>query len=133
MALTTNIEVETMARGFEVSTIADATDVFYKGALVNFNATGELLVASDTATESFAGYVTEYISATVGDFVRIRRDDVIKVAFATVAQGDIGDDFFATADDTVAKTATNVERMGICVDVDLVNDFVFIDTSKANT
>lgn len=133
MALTKDIEVETMNKGFEASYLANAADTFFKGALVNLNATGKLVVASDTSGEYFAGYVTEYVKAGAADVkVRVRRDDVIKIAFSSAAQGDVGDDFFATADDTVAKTATNVSRMGICIDVDLVDDYVFIDTSKAN-
>lgn len=134
MALTRDIEVETMNLGFERSYPAAGADVFYKGALVNLNASGQLIVAADTASTTFAGYVTEYVNAgAAGELVRVRRDDVIKLAFGSAAQADVGDDFYATADDTVAKTATNVARMGICVDVDLVNDFVYIDTSKANT
>lgn len=133
MALTTNIEVETMGRGFEQTYLSNAADVFYMGALVNLNASGKLVVASDTAGETFAGVVVEYVNASAADVeVRVRRDDVIKLAFGSTAQGDVGDDFYATGDDTVAKTATNVAKMGICVGVDLVNDYVLIDTSKAN-
>lgn len=134
MALTKDIEVETMNQGFEHSYLSNGADTFFKGALVNLNASGKLVVASDTSGETFAGYVTEYVKALAADTeIRVRRDDVAKFAFSSAAQVDVGDDFFATADDTVAKTATNVDRMGICTQVDLVNDYVYVDMSKANT
>lgn len=131
MALTNNIERKIMLRGYEISLPSAGTDVFYSGAFVNITAAGSLAVASDTASEIFGGVVTDYVSAVLGTLVRIRRSDIVEVPLDTTVLTDMGVDVFATADDTIARTATNTKRMGIIVGYDEANDVVLVDTAYA--
>ena len=132
MALTANIERVRMLRGYEVSILSAGTDVFYKGALVNINADGDLIVAADTANTTFIGIVAEYKSATSTDKVKVIVSDVVVIPLATAAQTMMGTFMFATADDTVATSATNVSACGRVVDVE-VGVSVTIDMASANT
>lgn len=131
MALTNNVEREVMNQGYEVSLPSAGTDVFYKGALVNISAAGSLVVAADTASEIYGGVVTEYVSAVIGTLVRIRRSEKIWLPLGTTVLTDVGVDVFATADDTIARTATNTKRCGIIVDYNETTDMVLVDTAYA--
>lgn len=132
MALTTNIERRMMLIGsYEVSLPAAGTDVFFKGAFVNISAAGSLVVAADTASEIFGGIVVDYVSATVGILVKIIRSAKVWVPKGTTVLTDVGTDAFATADDTVALSASNVTRMGIVVDYDETDDEILVDTAYA--
>ena len=118
MALTANIERVRMLRGYEVSVLSAGTDVFYKGALVNLNATGDLIVAADTTATTFLGFVAEYKSATATDKVKVVVSEVVVIPLATAAQTDMGTFAYATADDTIALSATHVSACGRVVDVE---------------
>jgi hypothetical protein len=132
MALTANVERVRQLRGHEVSVLSAGTDVFYKGALVNFSAAGLVIVAADTASTTFAGFVAEYISATTADKVKIVMSEVVVIPLATAAQTDIGVPVFATADDTIALSASNVAPCGRVIDVE-VGVSLTIDMAYANT
>ncbi len=133
MALTADIERRMMLVGsYEISIPAAGTDVFYKGALVNISAAGSLVVAADTASEIFGGIVVDYISATVGVLVKIRRSAKVWIPLSTTVLTDMGVDVFATGDDTILRTATNTKRMGIIVDYNEADDEVLVDTAYAN-
>ena len=111
------------------SVLPTASDIYYRGAIVNVTASGGLaIVASDTAGQgSFSGVVTKHVevgSAADGK-IEIERGRVW-IPFASAAQADVGDYFYATADDTVAKAATNADPCGKCVDV-IVGSAVCID------
>jgi hypothetical protein len=96
-------------------------DIYYKGALVNLTAAGGVgIVASDTAAQGNPTLIatkqldntgkTEYLECETG---------VIFVPDTSAAQADVGDYAYATADDTIAKTATNADPCGKIVDVDV--------------
>jgi hypothetical protein len=96
-------------------------DIYYKGALINLTAAGGLgIVASDTANQGNPTYIatekldntgkTEYLECETG---------VVFIPFASAAQADVGDYVYATADDTIAMTATNANPIGIVVDVEV--------------
>lgn len=134
MALSQNIEVKTENAGYTVPYLANAEDVFYKGALVDIlTSAGKIVVAGDTASHVFAGYVAEYVSAAAGDTVKVVRSDRAWFSVSSAAQTDIGKFVYATADDTLStSTATNVLPAGLIVDVDLVNDEWLVDFAKGN-
>lgn len=131
MALAANASREMLVEGYVVSILAAGTDVFYTGAMVNVNADGDIIVAADTAGTFFFGIVQEYVSATATIKVRVLRNSVVWLPHTGAAVTDIGNDFFATADDTLADSATNVQRCGICVDADVAGARLLIDTSFA--
>lgn len=133
MALTTNVDRPMQLRGHEVSAPAAGTDVFYKGALVNIDANGDVAVAADTANHKFFGVVTEYKSAVEDDLIRVRFGDIVELPLSGAAQTDLMKAVYATADDTITTTAaTNVLRCGLIVEVDVTNAKVKVDMSFAN-
>lgn len=132
MALAANIVVDMMVEGYVVSILSAGTDVFYTGALVNIDANGDCIVAADTAGTFFAGIVQEYTEAVATSKVRIIRNAVAWIAHSGAALTDIGTDMFATADDTLADSATNVKRCGIVVDADVTNGLLLVDFTRGN-
>jgi len=132
MALTNNIERRMMLQGsYTVSIPAAGTDVFYKGAMVNIAAAGNIEVAADAASEFYGGIVFEYVSAVTGTLVKIIRSAKVWLPKGTTVLTDMMSDVFATADDTVALSASNVPRMGIVVDYDEDEDEILVDTAYA--
>lgn len=96
-------------------------DVYYKGALINITAAGGVgIVASDTANQGNPTYIateqldntgkTEYLDCETG---------IIFVPASGAAQADVGDYCYATADDTIAKTASNADPCGKITDVEV--------------
>jgi len=132
MALSTNTKTEILNDGYVVSILSASTDVFYVGALVNIDANGDCVVAVDTAGTFFAGIVQEYIEATATLKVRIIRNAVAWIAHSGAALTDIGTDAFATGDDTIATSASNVKRCGIVVDADVSGGRLLIDFTRGN-
>jgi hypothetical protein len=94
-----------------------ASTTWYKGGIVMWDATTGLLVkAADTASCMPAGVLKEgrvTIAADNPD-VEVERGKVW-LAFGSAAQTDVGDWAYATADDTIAKTSTNVGTCGLIV------------------
>jgi hypothetical protein len=106
-----------------------AADVLYKGALLNYDANGLLVVASDTANHKFAGICVKQVTlAGVATDVEIERG-VIRVPYASAAQTDLGKAVYATADDTIALTATNTNIMGVVEGVE-VGVAVYVNTER---
>ena len=132
MALTANLGIDMQVQGYIVSVLSASTDIFFQGALVNIDANGDCIVAADTAGTFPAGIVQEYVEATDAIKVRIIRNAVAWIPHTGAAVTDIGNDVFATADDTLADTATNVQRMGIVVDADATNALLLVDFSYGN-
>ena len=132
MALTANLGIDMQVEGYVVSILSAGTDVFYMGALVNIDANGDCIVAADTAGTFFAGIVQEYIEGTATLKVRIIRNAVAWIPHTGAALTDIGMDVFATADDTLADSATNVKRCGIVVDADVTNALLLVDFTRGN-
>jgi hypothetical protein len=132
MALAANLGIDMQVQGYVVSTLAAGTDIFFQGALVNVDANGDVIVAADTSGTFFAGIVQEYIEATATLKVRVIRNAVAWIPHTGAALTDIGNDVFATADDTLADSASNVKRCGIVVDADATNALLLVDFSYGN-
>lgn len=85
---------------------ASAADILYKGAIINFDANGLIVVASDTANHKVAGIVTKQV--TVSGVTPVEYETgVVRVAFAAAQQSDVGKLAYATADDTIALSLVN--------------------------
>lgn len=96
-------------------------DIYYKGAIVNLTAAGGVgIVASDTANQgSTSGIVVKQLDNTgKTDYAEVEIGTIF-IPFASAAQADVGDYVYATADDTVAKTATNADPCGVIEDVEV--------------
>lgn len=119
MALTADVFHDIMFpnKGYMIEVSTDVADVYYKGALVNFNADGKIVVAADTANHVFAGLVAEQVTVTsAAKDIKIIRDTVAWIPHSGAAQTDIGTLFHASADDTLSDGAgTNVGACGKCV------------------
>lgn len=92
---------------------------YYKGSIVNVTAAGGLAIkASDTAAQGqLTGVVVQQkVSVSGDDLIEIERGK-IWIPFASAAQADVGDLCYATADDTIAKSAANADPCGQIVDV----------------
>ena len=115
-ALTADVEYEVVPP-IETNEIeAGAADTLYKGALVNVGTDGKLKVAADVASEWFAGIMKKQHIAdgTSNEKVAVLSGR-IWIAHTGAAQTDVGALFYATADDTLADSATNVGPAGVCV------------------
>lgn len=132
MALAANTPTEIMVEGYVVSVLSAGDDIFFVGALVNIDANGDCIVAADTAGTFPAGIVQEYIEASATKKVRIIRNAVAWIDHSGAALTDIGMDMFATGDDTLADSATNVQRCGIVVDADVAGGRLLVDFSYGN-
>ncbi len=120
MALTADRPYEVQGQSEMLRVLLTASDIYYKGAIVNVTAAGGLaIVASDTAAQGgLSGIITEHKEpgAATDVYVAIERGRVW-IPFASAAQADVGDYVYATADDTIAKTATNADPIGKIIDV----------------
>lgn len=92
---------------------------YYKGGLINFTAAGGLGVkASDTAAQgSRTGVLVQQKVAVSGDDLGEIEVGKVWIPFPSAVQADVGDYAYATADDTIAKSATNADPIGRIVDV----------------
>lgn len=133
MALTQNVEVEAQIEGQHYTRLSNGTDVLYKGALVNVvQSTGKIVVAADTATHMFDGYVAEYVSAVANTPVKVIRGGRAWFAHTGAAQTDLLKPVWATGDDTLTIIpATNVLACGQIVDVDVTGARWLVDFDKA--
>lgn len=126
MALTANRELRFFTSQELIEVGVDANANVYKGALVGRNRTtgfARPLVGNDDflgvaykqADNTFAGNVAG------GTLVKLhQRIDIIH-ALTGVAQGDVGKDVYASADDTLTLTPTNSSRIGRVVGVEGTN------------
>jgi len=131
MALTADVNYQVKAGTVETRNCkGGAADVLYKGALLNFGTDGYVKVAADVSGETFAGICKKKVTedATHKD-VEVEFG-VIRVAHSGAAQTDVGAFFYATADDTLADSATHVRAAGFCVDWE--SGYVWIDTRISN-
>jgi len=119
MALSADRPYETSGVMESVRVKMTTNDIYYKGAIVNVTAAGGLgIVASDTANQgSFSGIVTKQLDNTGKTEYAEVEIGKVWIPFASAAQADVGDYVYATADDTIAKTATNADPCGRIVDV----------------
>lgn len=120
MALAADRPYEVQGQSELLRVLLTLSDIYYKGAIVNLTAAGGLaIVASDTAAQGgTSGVITEQVTvgASVSLYTSIERGRVW-IPFAAAAQADVGDYVYATADDTIAKTATNADPIGKIIDV----------------
>ena len=127
MALTADVEYYTKAGTTETLNIkGGAADTLYKGAMVNIGTDGYLKVAADVASEFPLGVVKKQVVED-GTHLDVEVETgVIRIAHSGAAQTDVGALFYATADDTLADSASNVGAFGLCVDWE--SGYLWIDT-----
>lgn len=133
MALTADKNLEMMFPnvGYIIPAKSNVADTYYKGALVNFDADGMIVVAADTANHKFAGIVKEQVVVGAGETkdIEVIRDTLAWVPHSGAAQADVGAFFHASADDTLTDGAgTNVTPSGLCVA--FKTGYLLIDFSK---
>lgn len=94
-------------------------DIYYKGALVNITTSGIAVVASDTANQGkTVGVMKNHVEVANGDTTQYAEVLIGRVwlPMSGAAQSDVDDFIYATADDTIAKTATNADPCGMAED-----------------
>jgi hypothetical protein len=117
MALTADREYETVPGATIIlGNKAGAADTLYKGGLLNYGTDGYLKVAADVASEVFAGYCKKQHVADGSAHLDIEVEEgLLWVEHSGAAQTDVGTLAYATADDTIAHSASNVTAMGLVV------------------
>ena len=127
MALTANTTYQTRGHVEHLHILAGDTDELYEGAIVNIGTDGFIKVAADVANEVPIGVMKKAVSAAGSNAETCEIvTGIIRLAHTGAAQTDVGAFFYATADDTLADSATNVGPLGLCVDFE--TGFVWIDT-----
>jgi len=116
MNLTADRNIETVGPVEVLGIEAGAADTLYQGALVNVGIDGYIKVAADVAAEVCIGVMKEQHIAdgTSHDQVEVIGSKAW-IPHSGAAQGDVGALFWATADDTLADSASNVKAAGLCV------------------
>lgn len=116
MALSADRRLETVGPVEILEIEAGAADTLYQGALVNIGTDGYIKVAADVASEVCVGVMKKQHVAdgSAHDKVAIIGSKVW-VPHSGAAQTDVGALFYATADDTLADSASNVKAAGLCV------------------
>ena len=127
--MTADLEYEVVGHTEVDSFQAGVADTLYKGAIVNVGTDGYLKVAADVAGEYPAGVMVEqHISdGSTHESVRVESGK-IWLPHSGAAQTDVGALFYATADDTLADSATNVGPLGLCIG--WKTGYLLIDTRK---
>lgn len=126
-----NLEMMFPNVGYVIPAKSENVDVYYKGALVNFDADGYIAVAADTANHKFAGIVKEQVTVGSGETkdIEVIRDTLAWIAHSGAAQADVGAFFHASADDALSDGAgSSVTPSGLCVG--LKTGYLLIDFSK---
>ena len=127
MALTADRNYETVGPTVILEIEAGAADTLYKGAIVNIGTDGYLKVAADVADEVPIGVMKKQHIADGSSHEKVEVEGgQIWLPHSGAAQTDVGALFYATADDTLADTGTNVGPAGKCVDWG--TGYVWIDT-----
>lgn len=116
MALSADLNYETVGPTVVLEIEAGAADTLYKGAIVNVGTDGYIKVAADVANEVPIGVmVKQHVSdGSAHEKVAVETGK-IWLAHSGAAQTDVGAFFYATADDTLADSANNVGPAGLCV------------------
>lgn len=127
MALTADYEYKTNGVTKITAIEAGAADTLYKGAIVNIGTDGYIKVAADVADEIPIGVMTKQHVADGSAHEKVEVESGrIWLPHTGAAQTDVGQLFYATADDTLADSATNVGPLGLCVGWD--TGLLLIDT-----
>jgi hypothetical protein len=116
MALTADRRLESVGPEEILGINAGAADTLYQGALVNVGTDGYIKVAADVANEVCVGVMKKQHVAdgSAHEMIEIRGGK-IWVPHSGAALTDVGALFWATADDTLADSASNVLAAGLCV------------------
>lgn len=116
MALSKNSPRKMGRNGHKYDAPVYQSVVIYEGAFVNYNSTGYLALSSDTASEHFAGVATAKADNGSGASgainCLIERGCLIFWAYTSSALTDNGLEVYATGDDTLATSASNVATCG---------------------
>lgn len=115
MALSADLGYQTMGPVVKIPILLTVSTTYYKGGLMNYTAAGLGIKAADTVGYTFAGILVRGIVVGAAALVGEVEVGIVRVAFSGAAQTDVGEVFYATADDTVAKAATNAGAMGLCI------------------
>jgi len=127
MALTADIEYQTKGHTEILDILAGAADTLYKGAIVNIGTDGYIKIAADVAAEIPIGVmVKQVVAAGSNAETCLIETGIIRLAHSGAAQTDVGAFFWASADDTLADSATNNGPLGLCVGWE--TGYVWIDT-----
>ncbi len=126
MALTENLNYAT--KHTEVwAGKSNVADTYFQGALLNWNSSGYLKVAADASGEVFAGVCKKKVVVESGETKDIEFEvGIIRIPHSGAAQTDVGTLAYATADDTLASSATNVKAAGLIIGVE--TGYWWIDT-----
>jgi hypothetical protein len=113
MALTAAIDREFVGVQDIISPIVAASDIYYKGAILIYDANGYAAVPTDTASLYPAGIVTgvyeggvkdDAYSAATAVRAELKRGKVW-IPFSGAAQSDVGELFYISDDATLTQTA----------------------------
>jgi hypothetical protein len=129
MALTEDLEYETVGRTEVLEGIAGAADTLYKGAIVMLGTDGLIAVANDGAGTVPIGVMKKQhiiTSATAG--VEKVEIEMGKIWFAHIgaAQADVGELFYPTDDATIAHASATGANLGLCIG--FKTGYVLLDT-----
>lgn len=126
MALSESITYETVGPMVRLSGAAAASDTYYKGAMLVYDASGNLAAPSDTANVVPAGVYTGYgidvsssgdglvVGSGENPTIEVERG-LVWIAHTGAAQTDVGATFFLTDDDTLADSASSANWEVLCV------------------
>jgi len=115
MALSADRRLETVGPDESIAIVSGAADELYQGALVNIGTDGLLKVAADVTAEVCIGVMKKGITADGGTLVGEVHGGKVWVPHTGAAVTDVGALFWATADDTLADSASNVKAAGLCI------------------
>lgn len=134
MALSADVNTQSLDPPNRVVTVkAGAADTLYKGALINIGTDGFAKVAADVTAEVCMGVLKEQVVAAGSNAEDCEIiTGAVWVAHSGAAATDVGALFYATADDTLADSSSNVGPAGLCVGVDTSGGFVLIDFNQKN-
>ncbi len=126
MAATADLEYRTRGETKTLRAVGGAADTLYKGGIVNFGTDGLLKVAADVAGEVPAGVMKKQVAVagSNAEVIEVERG-LVRLPHSGAAATDVGKLFYATADDTLAESASNVAPLGMCVDWE--SGFLWID------
>jgi len=113
-----------------------AVDIIYRGALVVYGTAGFLEPAATGAGVIFAGIAEETVdnsAGSAGDLVcRYKKEGIYLLTGAGLAQSDVGEQVYASDDQTITKTSTNNAAVGKIVEyVSATQVWVKLDRNPA--
>jgi len=116
MALSQNTVRKAAYPGHKTLAPVQAGSTIYKGAFVATDASGYVVEAADTSNYDFLGVATQYVdnaSGNAGDVnIEVETGNEIFWAYSSAAQTDNGQEVYATGDDTLATSASNIDVAG---------------------